>query len=162
MTSACRSGRPLPSRLHGIDSRHDRSLFGTPRTATVSFTVGSPVPAKSCSGLGTAPLLGAFFLAAFLFSYKENQILANVGKVLNPCLLALLFLVFVVAFANPLGNPTSAPVTSAYVHNAVTNGFLEGYNTMDALAGLAFGVTVVTAVRSMGQRRGQGCFQGSR
>src|SRR5699024_5806555 len=45
-----------------------------------------------------------------------------------------------------------APTTSAYVHGALTNGFLEGYNTMDALAGLAFGVTVVTAVRSMGQR----------
>ena len=72
---------------------------------------------------------------------------------MNPVFLALLFLVFVVAFANPLGNPASAPVTSAYVHSAVANGFLEGYNTMDALAGLAFGVTVVTAVRSMGQRR---------
>ena len=30
------------------------------------------------------------------------------------------------------------------------NGFLQGYNTMDALAALAFGVTVVTAVRGLG------------
>lgn len=72
---------------------------------------------------------------------------------MNPVFLALLFLVFVVAFANPLGNPAAAPVTTAYAHDALSNGFLEGYNTMDALAGLAFGVTVVTAVRSMGQRR---------
>ena len=129
-------------------------LFGTPRTATVSFTVGfAPFLPKVAQGWALLLFSALFFLAAFLFSYKENQILANVGKVLNPVFLALLFLVFVVAFANPLGNPASAPVTSAYVHNAVTNGFLEGYNTMDALAGLAFGVTVVTAVRSMGQRR---------
>ena len=30
------------------------------------------------------------------------------------------------------------------------SGFLQGYNTMDALAALAFGVTVVTAVRGLG------------
>ena len=91
---------------------------------------------------------------SFLRQLKVGHyFLSNVGKVLNPVFLALLFLVFVVAFANPLGNPGSAPVTSAYVHSAVTNGFLEGYNTMDALAGLAFGVTVVTAVKGMGVHR---------
>ena len=90
---------------------------------------------------------------AFAFSYHENNILANVGKVLNPMFLALLFLMFLVAFLMPMGNPLSAPATAAYTHGALTNGFLEGYNTMDALAGLAFGVTVVTAVRQMGQRR---------
>ena len=78
--------------------------------------------------------------------------MSNVGKVLNPLFLSLLFLVFVVAFARPLGNPQTAAVTSAYKHGALVNGFLEGYNTMDALAGLAFGITVVTAVRGMGQK----------
>ena len=62
--------------------------------------------------------------------------MSNVGKVLNPLFLSLLFLVFVVAFARPLGNPQTAAVTSAYKHGALVNGFLEGYNTMDALAGL--------------------------
>ena len=128
-------------------------LFGTPRTATVSFTVG--VAPFLPSNMQTPALLifsALFFLAAFAFSYHENNILSNVGKVLNPLFLALLFLVFVVAFLNPLGNPQTAAVTSAYKHSALVNGFLEGYNTMDALAGLAFGVTVVTAVRSMGQK----------
>ncbi|MFQ9706249.1 MAG: branched-chain amino acid transport system II carrier protein [Limosilactobacillus pontis] len=129
-------------------------LFGTPRTATVSFTVGvEPFLPKQYTSVALFIFSALFFLAAFAFSYKENNILANVGKVLNPVFLALLFLVFVVAFANPLGNPASAPATTAYAHHALANGFLEGYNTMDALAGLAFGVTVVTAVRSIGQRR---------
>ena len=129
-------------------------LFGTPRTATVSFTVGvAPFVPKAAQGWSLLLFSAVFFVLAFAFSYKENSILSNVGKVLNPVFLALLFLVFVVAFANPLGNPASAPVTSAYVHSAVTNGFLEGYNTMDALAGLAFGVTVVTAIKGMGVRR---------
>ena len=67
--------------------------------------------------------------------------------------LALLFLMFLVAFLRPMGNPMSAPATSAYVHSSFVNGFLQGYNTMDAPAGLAFGVTVVHAVRQMGQKR---------
>lgn len=125
-------------------------LFGTPRTATVSFTVGvEPFIGKQYHSLALFVFSAVFFLAAFLFSYKENDILTNVGKLLNPIFLALLFLVFLVAFAHPLGNPATALVTQAYLHGALSNGFLEGYNTMDALAGLAFGVTVVTAVRQM-------------
>ena len=33
------------------------------------------------------------------------------------------------------------------------SGFLEGYNTMDALAGLAFGIVVVNVIRSLGITR---------
>lgn len=50
-----------------------------------------------------------------------------------------------------MGSVSQAAPTAQYLHGAFTNGFLEGYNTMDALAGLAFGVTVVTAVRAMGK-----------
>lgn len=128
-------------------------LFGTPRTATVAFTVGlAPFVSPNHQTLGLFFFTAVFFGLAFAFSYHENSILANVGKVLNPAFLLLLFLMFLVAFGNPLGNPMTASVTAAYQHAAVVNGFLQGYNTMDALAGLAFGVTVVTAVHQMGQR----------
>lgn len=128
-------------------------LFGTPRTATVSFTVGvAPFVPARYQGVALLVFSAVFFALAFAFSYRENSILANVGKVLNPMFLALLFLMFLVAFLNPLGNPATAATTAAYRSGALTNGFLEGYNTMDALAGLAFGVTVVTAVRQMGHK----------
>lgn len=126
-------------------------LFGTPRTATVSFTVGiAPFVPQNAEKVSLLIFSVLFFAAAFAFSYHQNNILSNIGKVLNPLFLGLLFLVFVVAFLNPLGNPQVATVTQAYQHSALVNGFLEGYNTMDALAGLAFGVTVVTAIRGMG------------
>lgn len=126
-------------------------LFGTPRTATVSFTVGiAPFVPKADQQLALLVFSGLFFLVAFLVSYKENKIAKNVGKLLNPLFLVLLFLVFVVAFLNPFGSPSHMAPTAAYVHGPVLNGFLQGYNTMDALAGLAFGVTVVTAIRHMG------------
>lgn len=49
-----------------------------------------------------------------------------------------------------MGNPATQTVTAAYKNASFMNGFLQGYNTMDALAALAFGVTVVTAVRGLG------------
>ena len=127
-------------------------LFGTPRTATVAYEVGLKPFLGAGNSWGLLLFSALFFGASFAFSYRENDILSNVGKVLNPLFLALLTLVFVVAFASPLGSTASAPVTVAYSNfsNALTNGFLEGYNTMDALASIAFGITVVTAVRQFG------------
>lgn len=130
-------------------------LFGTPRTASVSFTVGvAPFVDKAHQQDALLVFSAVFFLLAFLFSYHENSILANVGKVLNPAFLVLLLVMFLVAFLKPLGNPMTVHATSAYLHDSLFNGFLQGYNTMDAPAGLAFGVTVVHAVRQMGAKTG--------
>lgn len=129
-------------------------LFGTPRTATVSFTVGvAPFLPKQFSQVGLFVFSLVFFLLAFACAYKENDLIRNIGKVLNPLFLVLLAVVFLVAFVSPMGNTTTAAVTKAYQASPFTNGFLQGYNTMDALAGLAFGVTVVTAVRQMGKKK---------
>lgn len=131
-------------------------LFGTPRTATVSFTTGvAPLLPKSWETGGLLLFSALFFLAAFLLSYKERKITSAVGKVLNPVFLVLLFFLFFVAYSHALGNPNAQAATTAYRNGGMSffNGFLQGYNTMDALAGLAFGVTVVTAVRGLGLKR---------
>lgn len=134
-------------------------LFGTPRTATVSFTVGI-APFLKASQMSTGLLIfsAIFFIAVFCISYNQSDILTTVGKVLNPLFLVLLFLVLLVAFLFPLGKLSTAPVNPAYVtgKSSFVNGFLEGYNTLDALAGLAFGVTIVTAIKQMGKKSDQG------
>ncbi len=130
-------------------------FFGTPRTATVSFTVGvAPFVPKDHQQLALLIYSALFLGAAFWISYNEKDILNRLGKVLNPIFLVLLFLVFFVAMINPLGSANAGYATSAYATsgNAFLNGFLEGYNTMDALAGLAFGVTVVAAIRQLGKK----------
>ncbi|WP_127849328.1 branched-chain amino acid transport system II carrier protein [Lacticaseibacillus hulanensis] len=129
-------------------------LFGTPRTATVPFTVGvAPMLSKGMQQTGLLVFSALFFLTAFLFSYKESKITAAVGKLLNPLFLLLLFVVFLIGFLNPMGNAMTQVATAEYQHAGFMNGFLQGYNTMDALAGLAFGVTVVTAVRGFGLKK---------
>ncbi|WP_301055313.1 branched-chain amino acid transport system II carrier protein [Lactobacillus hominis] len=125
-------------------------LFAAPRNATVSYTVGiAPLLPKQFQDIGLIIFTIIFFVIVFAIAYNESDILSSLGKILNPIFLILLFLVFVVAFAKPLGNPSSAHVTGVYAHRALISGFLEGYNTMDALAGLAFGVTVVTSIKEL-------------
>lgn len=127
-------------------------FFGTPRTATVAFSVGiEPLLPKNYTHVGLLIFSGIFFLCAFLLSYKETNIMKSVGKLLNPLFLILLFLVFLFAFMSPLGHANQQNVTDLYQHSSFFHGFLEGYNTMDALAGLSFGVTVVTAVNQLGK-----------
>lgn len=126
-------------------------MFGTPRTATVSFTTGVlPMLPKAWAQVGLLVFSALFFAAAFFLSYKERKITTAVGKILNPVFLVLLFFIFFIGFSHPMGNPATQTVTAAYKNASFMNGFLQGYNTMDALAALAFGVTVVTAVRGLG------------
>ena len=70
-------------------------MFGTPRTATVSFTTGVlPMLPKAWQQGGLLVFSALFFGAAFFLSYKERKITTAVGKVLNPVFLLLLFFVF--------------------------------------------------------------------
>lgn len=132
-------------------------LFGTPRTATVSFTVGlAPLIPAQWQTLGLVIFSAIFFGLAFLLSVEQSKIVSNVGKLLNPVFLLLLAFVFFLGFSHPMGTPADQAITTAYKTGAFTNGFLQGYNTMDALAGLAFGVTVVTAIKFMGKKNPNG------
>ncbi|MBP2058932.1 LIVCS family branched-chain amino acid:cation transporter [Lactobacillus colini] len=126
-------------------------FFATPRTATVSYTVGvAPLLPREYRNLGLIIFTVVFFILVYVLAFNQNDILSSLGKILNPIFLVALFLVFVIAFVRPMGNPNLMPVANNYTSGALMNGFLEGYNTMDALAGLAFGIAVVSAIRSMG------------
>ena len=75
-----------------------------------------------------------------------------IGKILNPLFLVLLFGLVIVALIYPV-QPLSASVPEeAYLTpgRAFLAGFLEGYNTLDALAGLAFGIVIVNEIRRIG------------
>ncbi|MCI1880589.1 MAG: branched-chain amino acid transport system II carrier protein [Sporolactobacillus sp.] len=129
-------------------------LFATPRTATVPFELGfgSIVP-EGQTWIYLLIFSACFFMLTYLLSRSQSHIIDIIGNMLNPLFLLLLFVIFFFAFLNPLGNPGHAAATAAYIHNPLTNGFLQGYNTMDALAGLAFGVTIVTSIKLLGVRK---------
>lgn len=126
-------------------------FFAIPRTATVSFEVGiAPLINESQIGLFLVIFSLLFFLAVLYFSLKPSNILTYVGKILNPLFLLFLGILVVTAMINPMGSISQIQPVEAYETNVFFQGFLEGYNTMDALASLAFGIIVINVIKNLG------------
>lgn len=126
-------------------------FFAIPRCATVPFEVGV-VPALGGQGSQGALVVFSlvFFAAVLWFSLRPGKILTWVGKVLNPLFLICLAILLVTALVQPMGPIAGLPPEGSYAQSAFVSGFLEGYNTMDALAGLAFGIVVVNVIQDLG------------
>ena len=116
-------------------------LFAMPRTATVPYTIGF---ASHISASGN--VVGI----VFGLTVTEAKITDLIGKILNPVFLVLLFIIFFLAFISPMGNTQTTPVTAEYANHAFASGFLQGYNTMDILGCLAFGVAIISAIKELG------------
>ncbi len=127
-------------------------FFAIPRCASTSFTVGLEqlLPQDGNMALYLLVFSVLFFAAALYFSLKPGKILMWIGKVLNPCFLLFLGILVVVAMLRPGASVSEVTPEGAYVAQPFFTGFLEGYNTMDALAGLAFGIVVVQVIRGLG------------
>ena len=126
-------------------------FFAIPRCATVAYTVSVEriIPdSMQTAVLAVFSLL--FFAAVLFFSLRPGEILTWIGKVLNPLFLLFLGLLVIRALLSPMGSISGAAPEGAYAAGAFYQGFLEGYNTMDALAGLAFGIIVVNVIRDLG------------
>ena len=126
-----------------------------PRTASTSFEMaGAPFVPQTvlggAGGLGTAQLLysAVFFLIALLLALKPDKLSDRLGKILTPCLLTLILLIFVGCVLHPVGGYGSA--SGAYERNPMVKGFLEGYLTMDTIAALNFGIIIALNIQAMG------------
>ena len=125
-------------------------FFGTPRTAATAYEMAlQPFLPKRFDTVGMLIFTALFFGAAYRLATHQNNLVKVVGKYLNAGFLAMLAVIFVVAFINPMGG-LDHTATAAYQSNAPISGFLEGYNTVDAVALLALSVTFVHAVRGLG------------
>ena len=128
-------------------------FFAIPRCATVSYAVGiQRLLPETGQGAGLAVFSALFFAAVLFFSLRPGEILTWVGKVLNPLFLCFLAVLIIRALLSPAAEISRIPPVGAYASGAFASGLLEGYNTMDALAGLAFGIVVVDVIRGLGIR----------
>lgn len=127
-------------------------FFAIPRCATVPFTVGvEPMLNESVNEQVVLAVYSViFFLVVLGFSLFPGKILTWVGKILTPLFLIFLGVLVVTAIVKPMGNISEVEPAGAYQTKAFMTGFLEGYNTMDALASLAFGIVVITVIRDLG------------
>ena len=91
-----------------------------------------------------------FFAAVLFFSLRPGKILTWVGKLLTPLFLLVLAILVVTALLHPTDRIADVTPSAAYATAPFFAGFLEGYNTMDALASLAFGIVVINVIRGLG------------
>lgn len=125
-------------------------LFAIPRCAATSFTVGVVPLFEGNAMLIQALFTLLFFAAALFFALRPSRIMDSVGKLLNPIFLIFLGIVAIAALSNPVQSFQSVPVSGKYVESAFFPGFLQGYDTLDALASLAFGIIVIHSIRNLG------------
>ena len=127
-------------------------FFAIPRCATTSFTVGleQVLPQDGNTTIYLLLFSVAFFAAALFFALRPGKILTWVGKILTPCFLVFLAILVVVVLVTPGASVAEVAPLGGYADQPFFTGFLEGYNTMDALASLAFGIIVVQVIRDLG------------
>jgi len=124
-------------------------FFAIPRTATVPFVVGfEPYIQAQHVTLLLAVFSFIFFAIVFYFSLNPAKIMDYIGKYLTPAFLIVLFILIITSIVKPMGD-FQQPMGD-YIDAAFMTGFKEGYNTMDALASLAFGIVVIHAIKSAG------------
>ena len=155
--SGSRNLQELAARVHPLYGVFFTSLlyltigpfFASPRTGTVAFEIGiSSFVSESSQQLALFIFTLLFFLVVLFFSLKPGQLVDTIGKMLAPGLVSLIAILLVTAFVNPMGEFQSPQ--ESYSDGAFLTGFLEGYNTMDALSSLVFGIIVINAIYAMG------------
>ena len=106
-------------------------LLAIPRTGATAFE------------MGVAPLLPnanpiifsiVYFGIIFFLVIKPTNVIDKIGKVLTPALLLILAALIIRGIIYPMGTPVEENLARPF-----SDGFAQGYQTMDALAAILFG-----------------------
>ena len=126
-------------------------LFAIPRCASVSFETGV-APLTGGAGTRIFQLIFTFIFFAFVlyFSLKPGKITVWIGKVINPLFLIFLGILIVASMIHPGAAMSEVAPAEGYESGAIFNSLIEGYSTMDAIAGLAFGIVIINIIRDLG------------
>ncbi len=134
------------------------AFYALPRTGAVSYETAIQ-PLTGWDGLLPSGIFNfIFFGVSLALAWNPNQIVATLGKFLTPILLLLLVILVVLAMIQFDAEPGAA--VEKY-DSPLAAGLLEGYLTMDAIAGLAFGIVVISALRYRGMPEGAPVVRGT-
>ena len=156
--SSCKDVEELASRVHPIYGLlYTISLylsigpmFATPRTGTVAYEIAIKPFAEGLSMNMEPIFLALFFGISLWLSISPQKLVNRIGNILTPALLLVILLLIVKSFITPLGDYAVPQPAYGDAPTAVLQGFLDGYNTMDALASVVFAILVIDFVRLSG------------
>lgn len=113
-------------------------LLAIPRTGATAYEMAI---------LPTMPSVGPVLFAVIYFgislflAIKPNDVMDRIGKILTPVLLILLGTIIFKGIFDPMGIPVSEDLAKPF-----SDGFITGYQTMDALASILFGSMVTLSL----------------
>ena len=133
--------------------------LGIPRAASVPFemAVAPYLPEGTSLGLFMLGYSLVFFSIAAWLALNPNKLVDRIGRFLTPSLLTLvvfLFLSFIIKGVNGVSEPQPA-----YQNAAFLKGFCEGYQTMDTIAALNFGLVIAITLKNLGIREKGGIIK---
>lgn len=126
-------------------------LLGIPRAGSLPFEMAVAPFLGSFQAyhkIGLLLFTSLFFLAAYTLSKNPTKLVDRMGKILTPLLLLLIFIVFVGSFLKPFEGFGNA--VDVYQTMPLTQGFLDGYLTMDTIAALNFGLVISLIIKELG------------
>lgn len=118
-------------------------MLAIPRTAATTFQMSI---APLVPGFNAFVFSIIFFIIIWILCIRESSVIDIVGKFLTPALFIGLMIVIVKGIVNPLGPIAATPK----IPNIIGSGISAGYQTMDCLAALIFGVIILKTVTEKG------------
>ena len=119
-------------------------MVAIPRTAATTLEM-SVTP--FFSGMSPVVFSIIFFAVILLLSIKQSAVIDIVGKILTPALLIGLLILIVKGFVSPIGDIVDTGVSAS---EGTVNGIKSGYQTMDVLAAMAFGIIILSSADEKG------------
>lgn len=117
-------------------------LLALPRTGATAYEV-TFFHAGYTSPILKYIYLAIYFLIALFFSLKSSEVVDRIGKILTPILLIVLSIILIKGvFFNDL------KIIEKTFELPFKKGFIEGYQTLDALAVIAFSGVILGSLRN--------------
>ena len=123
-----------------------------PRTASTSFEMAVPPFVGADAPIPLFRLIYSlvFFALALLIALRPEKLTDRLGKIFCPILVALIVITFAACLLNPLEGYGAVAARWGSPVKAIAAGFLEGYQTMDTIAALAFGIVIALNIQARG------------
>ena len=131
-------------------------MLAIPRTASTSYAMFGFLTDRftgSILGIDAQFVISIiyslfFFIGAGIVAKRPEKLKDRLGKRLTPILIILILILFIAGLMHSELSVNEA--SKAYAENAFGTGFIEGYNTMDTLAAMVFGIVIAENIKDLG------------
>ena len=126
-----------------------------PRTASASFEMAAMAIGNDSRMLSII-YSAVFFAVASAIAMKPEKLTKVLGRITCPLLLILIAILSIGCFSEGMGS-VSFPAVLRYQDAPLATGLIDGYQTMDAIAALVFGIIVALNIRELGYSSKKEC-----